>query len=209
MLGRLDCSDESCRFVRAGEIDYASRIGGPREAATNEQNRTNNRLHLRTRFSALEVVNRPRVRGEPKRSYGPTPDTHARLFSRPPCAEREPTCGPLTLTELRPLASATTNGHIQPESILGSPTELLGRLNCSDDWIARSNVADLCGLTKNTKIHLTAVQLSPRQTNNQVRTIDCTSDRDSALPAWLIARAIVVNRDVCQTDINLLQDVDR
>ena len=39
MLGRLDCSDESCRFVRSGEIDYASRIGGPREAATNEQNR--------------------------------------------------------------------------------------------------------------------------------------------------------------------------
>ena len=133
LLGRLDCSDESCRFVRSGEIDYASRIGGPREAATNEQTRTNNRLHLRTRFRALDVVNRPRVRGEPQRSSGPAPDTNARLFSWPPSAEREPTCGPLTPTELRPLASATTTGHVQPESILGSPTELLGRMDCSDE----------------------------------------------------------------------------
>ena len=138
-----DCSDELIartigllgRFVPSSEIDYASRIGGPREAATNEQNRTNNRLHPRSRFSALEVADRPRDRGESRRSSGPTPDTHARLFSWPPCAERERelTCGPLTQTELRPLASATTTGHVQPESILGSPTELLGRMDCSDE----------------------------------------------------------------------------
>jgi len=43
------------------------RISGPREAATNETTPKNKRLHLRTRFRALEVVNRPRVRGEPRR----------------------------------------------------------------------------------------------------------------------------------------------
>ena len=78
LLGRIDCSDELClvelcsvecrRFVRSSEIDYDSRIGGPREAATNEQNRTNNRLHPRSRFSAIEVVDRPRDRGESRRS---------------------------------------------------------------------------------------------------------------------------------------------
>ncbi len=43
---------------------------GPREAATNETSPKNQRLHLRTRFHALEVVDRPRVRGEPRRSSG-------------------------------------------------------------------------------------------------------------------------------------------
>ena len=127
------------RFVRSCEIDYDSRIGGPREAATNEQTRTNNRLHLRTRFRALEVVNRPRVRGEPNRSSGPTPDTNARLFLWPPNAEHEPMCGPLTPTELRPLASATTIDRIQSESILGLLADLLGQIDCSDELIARTN----------------------------------------------------------------------
>jgi len=40
---------------------------GPREAATNEPPPKNQRLHLRTRFRALEVVDQPRVRGEPRR----------------------------------------------------------------------------------------------------------------------------------------------
>ena len=133
LLGRLDCSDESCRFVRFAEIDYASRIGGPRESATNEQNRTNNRLHPRSRFSALEVVEHTRDRGESYRSSGPSPDTHARLFLWPPNAEHEPTCGPLTPTELRPLAGATTTGSIQSESIPRMLTD------CSVDWIARTN----------------------------------------------------------------------
>jgi|GEM_PF-6308373 len=41
---------------------------GPREAVTNETSPKNKRLHLRTRFRALEVVDQPRVRGEPRRS---------------------------------------------------------------------------------------------------------------------------------------------
>ncbi len=46
------------------------RIGGPREAATNETSPKNQRLHLRSRFRALEVVDRLRDRGEPNRSSG-------------------------------------------------------------------------------------------------------------------------------------------
>ena len=174
MIARTDdCSDEPCRFVRTASSDLSRKsdpilselsglpkssmmqlISGPREAATNDPTATNKWFHPRSRFSGLAVANRPRDRGEPSRSYGPTPDTHARLFLWPPSAEREPTCGPLTLTELRPLASATTNGHIQPESILGSPTELLGRLNCSDNWIARTigllgRILPICAVWRN------------------------------------------------------------
>ena len=62
------------------EFVYDRRIGGPREAATNEQNLTNKRLHLRSRFSDLEVVGRLRDRGEPRRSYDLAPEANARSF---------------------------------------------------------------------------------------------------------------------------------
>jgi len=44
-------------------------ISGLREATTNEPTPKNHRLHLRTRFRALEMDDRQRVRGEPRR-YG-------------------------------------------------------------------------------------------------------------------------------------------
>ena len=137
MIARTDdCSDEPCRFVRTASSDLSRKsdpilselsglpkssmmqlISGPREAATNDPTATNKWFHPRSRFSGLEVANRPRDRGEPSRSSGPTPDTHARSFPWPTSSEREPTCGPLTPTELRPLAGATTTSSTQTESI--------------------------------------------------------------------------------------------
>ena len=113
------------------------------------------------------------------------------------CDRAGPTCGPMMPTEIRPLASATTIGSIQSELIPGIQTgRLLGRIDCSDELIARTNPADLCGLPKSTMIPGYAVHVRPRQTNKTVRTINCTPDRDSALSRWLIARAIEVNCDV-------------
>ena len=48
-------------------------------------------------------------------------------------------------------------------------------------------------------IDVPAVRVRPRKTKQYRRTIDCTSDRDSAISTWLIARAIEVNRDVRRT----------
>jgi len=42
-------------------------ISGLREAAANETSPKNNWLHLKSRFRAPEVVDRPRDRGEPNR----------------------------------------------------------------------------------------------------------------------------------------------
>ena len=42
-------------------------ISGPREATKNETSPMNQRLHLRSRFRALEVIDRPRDRVEPRR----------------------------------------------------------------------------------------------------------------------------------------------
>ncbi len=87
MIARTDdCSDEPYRFARTAsshlsrksdpilselsDLAKSSRmqlISGPREAATNDPTATNKWFHPRSRFSALEVANRLRDRGEPSR----------------------------------------------------------------------------------------------------------------------------------------------
>ena len=152
---------------------------------------TNNRFQRRTRIGASHVVNRPRVPAEPRRSSGPAPDKHARHFSARPMLSmnrRADFVRQLNFDfwhEQQRLATLSLNQF--PESRLA---------DCSDKLIARTRPADLCGLPKSAMIPVTAVHVGPRRTNKTVRTIDCTSDRDSALSKWMIARAIEVNRDV-------------